>query len=147
MTTALLALLLTLSSPPKPVCTAPDGATIHLEVAVTDDERQLGLMFRDVVPPDTGMLFLFSSDAIWPFWMKNTQVPLDFIWLDAQGKVVEVRPDVPPCYLDPCPSFAPTATSRAMLEMAAGSAARHALKPGTVLRFASVPGYPIPTGK
>lgn len=143
MTTALLALLLTLSTPPTPTCTTPTGATIRLELAISDEERQVGLMFRDVVPADTGMLFMFSSDSIWPFWMKNTQVPLDFIWLDSQGKVVEVRSDVPPCLLDPCPSYAPTATSRAMLEMAAGSALRLGLKPGVALRFTAVPGYPL----
>lgn len=147
MTTALLALLLTLAPPPKPICTTPAGATIRIEVAVTDDERQLGLMFRDVVPPDTGMLFLFSSDDIWPFWMKNTQVALDFIWLDGQGKVVEVRADVPPCLLDPCPSYAPRAKSRAMLELAAGSAVRLGLKPGVTLRFAAVPGFPVTPSK
>ncbi|MCU0291905.1 MAG: DUF192 domain-containing protein [Thermoanaerobaculaceae bacterium] len=143
MTTALLALLLTLSTPPKPTCTTPSGATIRLELAISDEERQLGLMFRDVVPPDTGMLFLFSTDGIWPFWMKNTQVPLDFIWLDSQGKVAEVRTDVPPCLLDPCPTYVPAATSRAMLEMAAGSALRLGLKPGLALHFAAVPGYPV----
>jgi len=143
VTTALLALLLSLSTPPTPTCTIPTGATIRLELAISDEERQVGLMFRDVVPPDTGMLFLFSGDGIWPFWMKNTQVPLDFIWLDSQGKVVEVRTDVPPCLLDPCPSFKPAATSRAMLEMAAGSALRLGLKPGIALRFTAVPGFPI----
>jgi uncharacterized protein len=143
VTTALLALLLSLSTPPTPTCTIPTGATIRLELAISDEERQVGLMFRDVVPPDTGMLFLFSGDGIWPFWMKNTQVPLDFIWLDSQGKVVEVRTDVPPCLLDPCPTFTPAARSRAMLEMAAGSALRHGLKPGVALRFSTVPGYPI----
>lgn len=144
MTTPLLALLLWLAPPPQPVCILPDGATIKLELAVTDQERALGLMFRDVIPPETGMLFVFAEDGIWPFWMKDTMVSLDFIWLDAAGKVVEVRADVPPCRLDPCPSYAPTASGRAVLEMAAGSAARHGIKPGAVLRFSSVPGYPLP---
>ncbi|HPC83222.1 MAG TPA: DUF192 domain-containing protein [Thermoanaerobaculaceae bacterium] len=144
MTTALVALLLWLAPPPHPACVLPDGATVKLELAVTDQDRALGLMFRDVVPPDTGMLFIFSEDGIWPFWMKDTFVSLDLIWLDASGTVVEVRTDVPPCRLDPCPSYAPAAQSRAVLEMVAGSAVRHGIRPGTTLRFSAVPGYPLP---
>lgn len=142
MTTALVTLLLCLAAPPQPTCTLPDAATIRLELAVTDEEREIGFMFRDVVPAGTGMLFLFPQDGIWPFWMKNTMVGLDFIWLDAAGKVVEVRADVPPCRADPCPSYAPTASSRAMLEMVAGSAAKHGITPGVALRFSGVPGFP-----
>jgi len=144
VTSSLLALLLCLAPPPPPGCILPDGAAITLELAVTDQERALGLMFRDVVPPETGMLFVFAEDGIWPFWMKDTMVSLDLIWLDAAGKVVEVRANVPPCRLDPCPSYAPTTKGRAVLEMVAGSATRHGIKAGTVLRFSSVPGYPLP---
>lgn len=148
MTVALAALLLWLAPPPQPVCVLPDGTHVKLELALTDQERALGLMFRDVVPPDTGMLFIFAEDGIWPFWMKDTMVSLDFIWLDSAGKVVDVRSDVPPCRLDPCPSYAPRASGRAVLEMVAGSAARHGVTPGVTLRFASVPGYPVsPSGK
>lgn len=142
MTTALVTMLLCLAAPPQPTCALPDATTIRLELAVTDEDREIGLMFRDVVPAGTGMLFLFPQDGIWPFWMKNTMVGLDFIWLDAAGKVVEVRADVPPCRADPCPSYAPTASSRAMLEMVAGSAAKHGITPGATLRFSGVSGFP-----
>lgn len=142
MTTALVTLLVFLAASPQPTCTLPEGSTIRIELAATDEERAIGLMFRDVVPADTGMLFLFPNDGIWPFWMKDTMVGLDFIWLDATGQVVEVRADVPPCRVDPCPSYAPSAFSRAMLEMAAGSAEKHGIKVGVRLRFSGVPGYP-----
>lgn len=143
MTTTLLALLLGFAQPVIPTCNAPSGATITLELALTDEERALGLMFRDVVPPDTGMLFIFPQDGIWPFWMKDTLVSLDLIWLDASGTVVEIRPAAPPCKLDPCPSFTPVAQARAVLEMVAGSVATHGIKPGVTLRFSNVPGYPV----
>jgi len=98
-----LALLLSLAAaaPPPPACIAPDGARLVLELAVTDEEKAQGLMFRDVLPADNGMLFVFPADGIHPFWMKNTFIPLDMVWLSAAGAVVQVRADVPPCRLDP----------------------------------------------
>jgi uncharacterized membrane protein (UPF0127 family) len=135
-----------MAAPPQPACVTPAGARIVVEPAITDEERALGLMFRDSLPEDHGMLFVFDADGTLPFWMKNTFIPLDFVWLSGGGEVVEVLPDVPPCRLDPCPSYSNVKPARAMLELNAGAAARLGLKPGVRLRCEGVPAFPVRGG-
>jgi uncharacterized membrane protein (UPF0127 family) len=62
-------------------------------------------MFREALPPNAGMLFLFSEPGIHKFWMKNTMIPLDIIWMDSAGKVVFVSANTPQCRADPCPTL------------------------------------------
>lgn len=149
LTLVLLAAMATPTPAPplaSPACVIPGGTTIHLELALTDQEKVLGLMFRDNLPADRGMLFPFKTDSNLPFWMKNTYIPLDFVWLDASGTVVDVRSDVPPCESDPCPSYSSHHPARAVLEVNAGFAAAHGIHPGVKLSFEGVPGYPVPEG-
>jgi uncharacterized protein len=141
----LLALVVA-SAPPPPVCTAPDGARIRLELAQTDEEHARGLMYRDSLPEDAGMLFVFDQDGRLSFWMKDTFIPLDMVWLTAAGDVVDVR-TVQPCRIDPCPTYAAVKPARAVLELNAGVAAKHGVKPGTRLRFDNVPAYPVPEAR
>jgi uncharacterized protein len=147
MLSALLALAaLTAAPAPQQVCVAPDGSRIRLELAISDRERFDGLMYRDQLPADRGMLFIFEQDDLWPFWMKNTYIPLDLIWLDKYGKIVEVRADVQPCRSDPCPSYPPTQKGRAVLEVNAGFAKTHGLATGVQLRFEGVDNFPVKDG-
>jgi hypothetical protein len=101
----------------------PDGRTYLAEVARTPDERARGLMFRRSLGEQEGMVFLFEEPAIYPFWMKNTLIPLDILWLDDAGKVVHLERSVPPCRLDPCPSVVPLKPATWVLEVGAGRAA------------------------
>jgi len=126
-----------------PHATLPDGAVIRLELAVTPEERQRGLMFRPALKPDHGMLFLFEQAAQWPFWMKDTWIPLDLVFLDGHGTVVEVFRDVPPCRAEPCPQYVPEKDARAVLEVAAGTAAAHGVEVGATIAFSRVPDYPV----
>jgi uncharacterized membrane protein (UPF0127 family) len=143
-----LALALMVAVPPgAPECVTPDGTHVHLELALTDEEKQLGLMFRDTLPSDHGMLFIFDADGPLEFWMKNTFVPLDFVWVSAAGEVVEVRACVPPCRSDPCPGYASNKPARAVLEVNAGFAAAHGVRPGEQLKFHNVSGFPVSGGK
>lgn len=139
-----LALILAEPSHQASICTLPDGFQMKLELALTNEERATGLMFRDHLEPDWGMLFVFDTEGYWPFWMKNTLIPLDMLWLDRDGVVVEIKSPVEPCRLDPCPSFTPTAPGRAVLEMGAGVAARHGVKVGSRLKLTGVFGFPVP---
>jgi hypothetical protein len=113
----------------------PDGWTVYLEIANTDELRAQGLMYRDHLAPDAGMLFFFPSDGFYAFWMKNTRIPLDMIWIDANRRVVDVRIEALPCKADPCPSYPPKGNARYVLEVAGGVARQHGLKAGDVLRF------------
>ena len=146
MITCVLALAAAVT-PVQPVCVAPDGARIRLELAVTDEERADGLMFRDSLAADHGMLFLFEADGRVPFWMKNTFIPLDMIWLSAAGEVVDVHANVQPCRSDPCPNYEPARPGRAVLEVNAGFANAHGVRPGLLLQFRDVPGFPVAGGK
>jgi uncharacterized membrane protein (UPF0127 family) len=113
----------------------PDHSAIIVEVASDDPTREQGLMYRDHMAEDRGMIFLFAQAGEYPFWMKNTLIPLDMIWIDADHRIVHIAHDVPPCKADPCPNYPPNAKSSSVLELAAGVAAKHHLKDGHVLRF------------
>ncbi len=121
----------------------PDGHVVWVEIANDDELRAQGLMFRDRLAPDAGMLFLFPEDGEYPFWMKNTRIPLDMIWIDANKRVAHVKFDVPPCRADPCPSYPPHARARYVLEVAGGVARQHGLKAGDVLRFEGTDAYEV----
>ena len=113
----------------------PDGHVVHVEIANNDELRAQGLMYRDQLAPGDGMLFFFPTDGYYPFWMKNTRIPLDMIWIDANRTVVDVKFSVPPCKADPCPNYPPKGDARYVLEVAGDVAKQHGLKAGDVLRF------------
>lgn len=113
----------------------PDGFVVDVEVANNNELRAQGLMYRDQLKPGTGMIFLFAEDDVYPFWMKNTLIPLDMIWIDSSRKVAHVKVNVPPCKIENCPSYDPGVPSRYVLEVAGGEAAKHGLKAGDQLRF------------
>jgi uncharacterized membrane protein (UPF0127 family) len=113
----------------------PDRSAVIVEVASDDATREQGLMYRDHMADDRGMIFLFTQAGEYPFWMKNTLIPLDMIWIDADHRIVHIAHDVPPCKADPCPNYPPNAKASSVLELAAGVAAKHQLKGGDVLRF------------
>src|SRR5688500_8545456 len=71
----------------EPRVVFPDGFVVRTEVAADDELRAQRLMFRDHLRPGTGMLFFFRTDDDYPFWMKNTLIPLDIIWIDASRKI------------------------------------------------------------
>jgi len=120
---------------PGPRVVLPDGAAIQVELAIDDATRGQGLMYRDRMAEDRGMLFMFPQSGDYPFWMKNTLIPLDMIWIDDGRRIVHIWSNVPPCKADPCPNYPPNANARYVLELAAGVAAKHHLANGQALRF------------
>ena len=121
----------------------PDGATVDLELATTPEETTTGLMFRPSLAANRGMLLLWSEERYATIWMMNVLIPLDIVYLDDAGKVIEVVADARPCTAEPCPRFTPDEPSRAVLEMAAGSAVAHGITVGENIAFERVPGYPV----
>jgi uncharacterized protein len=124
----------------EPVAVLPDGFTVALELASNDETRAQGLMYRESVPPGRGMLFLFPQPGHHSFWMKNTLIPLDMIWLDREGTVVALHPDVPPCKADPCPSYDPGVPASFVLELGGGEASRHGVAVGARIRLPDLSG-------
>ncbi|MBI5804184.1 DUF192 domain-containing protein [Candidatus Pacearchaeota archaeon] len=93
-----------------------DEKCVKVEVAKTPAERARGLMFRESLPENEGMLFVFPEENIYSFWMKNTLIPLEIIWIDENFKVVDIQKAVP-CLEDECQSYIPTEESRYVLEV------------------------------
>ncbi len=91
----------------------------QVEIADTDATRQQWLMFREELGTQSGMLFVFESSYPHGFWMKNTLIPLDMIWIDEQMKIVDIQTALP-CVADPCPSFIPNGNATYVLEVNAG---------------------------
>jgi uncharacterized membrane protein (UPF0127 family) len=113
----------------------PGGRAVTAELAVTDSERARGLMFREKLLADQGMLFVFGEDDFHSFWMKNTLIALDLIWLDAARRIVHIEADVPPCREEPCPTYGPKIPARFVLELKSGSAAALGIKLYDQLQF------------
>lgn len=122
---------LVLETPPR----AP--WTLTVEVASNDAERQTGMMFREQLGADEGMLFLFSTERHNSFWMHNTLIPLDMVFLDSEWKVVGIVENATP--LSDEPRGVPK-MSQYVLEVNGGFAARHGLGTDTVARFTPPPG-------
>ncbi len=106
----------------------PDGFSITAEVAISDEERQLGLMFREKLNPDQGMLFVFKDEDFQSFWMKNMKISLDILWLDKEKTIVHIERNVPPCKKPPCASYSSKIPAMYVLEIQAGLADKKKLK-------------------
>ena len=114
----------------------PKGATIFVEIADSPDKRGKGLMFRPSMAPDRGMLFLFPELGDHTFWMKNTLISLDILWLDESGTIVHLEPNVPICTRkdDACPRYQSPHKSLQVLELNAGMAEKLDVAVGNQLK-------------
>jgi len=106
----------------------PDGTPITAELAVTDYERQRGLMYRKSIEEDQGMLFVFAGESFHSFWMKNMNFSIDILWLDEEKRIVHIEERVPPCSSWDCPSYAPDLPAQYVLELQAGMVERHCIQ-------------------
>jgi uncharacterized membrane protein (UPF0127 family) len=113
--------------------TAQGPQAFHVEIAADHASQERGLMFRREMAPDAGMLFdLHQSEQI-AFWMKNTELPLDMVFIRADGTVSSIEPNAIPYSTDPIPSAEPV---RAVLEINGGRANVLGIKPGDKVRAA-----------
>jgi uncharacterized membrane protein (UPF0127 family) len=116
----------------------PDGGEpvrVHVELARTDDEKQRGLMYRSRLDPDGGMLFLFDRETHQVFWMRNTYVPLDMIFISKDRRVVGVVEHAEPLTDTP---RSVEGLSQYVLEVEGGFAAQHRIGGGTRVQFVDV---------
>jgi uncharacterized protein len=98
-----------------------DGSRLlEVEVAETDEQRRYGLMFRESLDQDSGMVFIFFEPQQGGFWMKNTLIPLSIAFFDVDGKIVSIL-DMEPCKEEPCPSYFPGAEYMGALEVNQGA--------------------------
>lgn len=113
------------------------GVSLKIEYATTTAERELGLGGRISIPSDYGMLFVFPKDDLYGFWMKDTLIPLDMFWLNAQGQVVSIAQDVATSSYPHV--FYPSTPARYVLETVAGFAEGHHIQLGTPLLLKNLP--------
>jgi uncharacterized membrane protein (UPF0127 family) len=106
-----------------------------VELAETSEKQALGLMFREHLPDDHGMLFLFPVEGMRSFWMKNTRIPLDIFYFDEELKLVSVSENTRPCRTQRCPSYPSTGPAKYVLELNAGKAAELGVQAGDVLEL------------
>ncbi|MCP5049528.1 MAG: DUF192 domain-containing protein [bacterium] len=106
-----------------------------VEVADTDEKWTTGMMYREVVPDDFGMLFVSNVEYHRSFWMKNCLANLDIIFLDSYKQVINIHINVPPCKREPCPGYASERPAQYVLELRGNRAKELNLKPGDVVMF------------
>jgi uncharacterized protein len=125
---------------PRVIVETAGGARLPVlvELARNDEERTRGLMNRRELGPEAGMLFLFAETEPRAFWMKNTLIPLDMLFIDDGGRVVGLVERAEPLTTTPRDPGVP---SRYVLEVNGGWAARHGVRPGDRVRFENVPRF------
>jgi uncharacterized membrane protein (UPF0127 family) len=125
-----------------PRVVTPNGTVIAVELALTDAEKAQGLMFRESMPRNAGMVFPFVGLEIRPFWMKNCHFPLDLVYATKDGMVVDVLKAVPPCPPEPapCENVVPKAKADTVLEVNAGVADATGTVVGAKLKWVEIPG-------
>jgi uncharacterized membrane protein (UPF0127 family) len=116
--------------------TAQEIGRFTVEIADAPEAWRRGLMERPALAPDGGMLFLFPEVAPRAFWMLNTLIPLDILFADADGRILNIHENVPPC-LPPrlCPTYASAAPAQYVLEIAGGRSRVLGIRAGDRLHF------------
>ncbi len=110
-----------------------EGNVIHVEIADTPEERATGLMYRESLGEDEGMLFVFDKPEEVGFWMKNTKLTLDMIFIDENLKVVTIYEDVQPCRNIVCLTYGSQGEVKYVLEVNGGYAAEHEIALGDLV--------------
>jgi uncharacterized membrane protein (UPF0127 family) len=106
--------------------------SFQVEIADTPVKRERGLQYRRELAADRGMIFLFPAESLQSFWMKNTPLPLDMIFINRERKIVGIVEQTVPFSLDPRSVGAP---SQFVLEINGGLSKRHGIKAGDTVRF------------
>jgi uncharacterized membrane protein (UPF0127 family) len=110
--------------------------TVDAELAITIETRRRGLMERALVPADQGMLFIFEVAQPLSFWMFNTLIPLDILFIDAQRRIAAIHAAVPPCQPPRrCPTYASDGPAQFVLEVNAGVTAKAGIRLGDEVRW------------
>jgi uncharacterized membrane protein (UPF0127 family) len=116
----------------------PNGTQIVAERLQGEFELMRGMMFRDSLPADRGMLFVHDREDKYQYWMYQTKIPLDIIWMDRQHKIVEIAANTPPCKTgkaSDCPKYGGSQPASFVLEVNAGISAKNNLRPGDYIDF------------
>jgi uncharacterized membrane protein (UPF0127 family) len=116
----------------------PDGGKITAEVETDPADLARGMMYRDSLAPDRGMLFVHDKPGRYPYWMYHCKIPLDIIWMDQNKRIVEISANTPPCRSETsseCSTYGGHEEAAYVLELGGGVAAKHGLAKGQQIQF------------
>jgi len=109
----------------------------EVEIAETLVEKSKGLMFREFLGEDKGMLFVYNQEGVYNFWMKNTLIPLDIIWINSDKKIVYIKNGAQPCG-EICESLNPQENAKFILEINGGIVGKLNISIGDSVKFYNV---------
>lgn len=121
------------------VVTLPGGQKIMAEVMTNPTDMARGMMFRDSLEPDRGMLFVHDHPGPYTYWMYQVKIPLDIIWMDSNRRITEISANTPPCKATSareCPQYGGhQPDTRYVLELAGGMGGKYRLTVGQEIKF------------
>ena len=120
-------------NPKNKVCF--DKNCFNVEIASTPEELSNGLMFKKSLDKDSGMLFIFPEEEFHSFWMKNTLIPLDIIWINSNKEIIFIQHNAQPCQEENCEIFTPDKKALYVLEINSGIADKIGLEINDKINF------------
>ncbi|MBI2042368.1 MAG: DUF192 domain-containing protein [Candidatus Nealsonbacteria bacterium] len=129
---ALLAMLSFFAHQEEEASVCFERRCFNVEVASDEEARRKGLMFREKLDDNRGMLFVFEDSGLYDFWMKNTSMVLDIIWIDEDGRVVYVSENAEPCSTTSCAPILPDKAAKYVLEIKGGLVSELNIKEGGI---------------
>ena len=121
-------------------CVNEEGI-IKVEIADQPEERTLGLMNREILEPNHGMLFIFEGEDYWSFWMRNTLIPLDLMFISDQYTIVDIKEDFQPCKVNNCETYTSREKAKYVLEVNSGFVKENNVKIGDKIKHEGVYVY------
>jgi hypothetical protein len=120
---------------PRALIETDDGeVAVAVEIADSESEQEVGLMHRESLAQDAGMIFLFPDEHVGPFWMKDTLIPLSIAFVGSDGRIRRIL-DMEPCRADPCRLYDPGVGYTSALEVNQGAFARWGVRDSDRLRL------------
>ncbi|MBF0489452.1 MAG: DUF192 domain-containing protein [Candidatus Omnitrophica bacterium] len=111
---------------------------VKVEVVRSSEDMRRGLQGREGLADHQGMLFVFESEDIQRFWMKDMKFAIDMLWIDASNRIVSIASSVAPCQKDPCEVYASSQKALYVLEIPAGFSLKNNLRMGDVFQFKDI---------
>jgi uncharacterized protein len=110
--------------------TLPRGQIVNAETMITTEQLRRGMMYRTSLAPDHGMLFVHPAPGNYPYWMYQTLIPLDIIWMDTDHRILQIVQNAPPCKTGPnqCTQYYCTKPAKYVLELAGGMSKKYGLQ-------------------
>lgn len=108
---------------------------VYVELAQSAEQKLRGLMFREYLSADGGMLFVYDREDYYSFWMKNTKIPLDIIYISADMRIVDIKHDFQPCTTQDCPAYTPAHAAQYILEVNGGYVEKKNVKIGDEVKL------------